>query len=194
MKKIITVLLCSMILSACSHYVVNSAGFTRPPSNYKFSYARKAPVLTNNDLIDTTAIYYLHDSNYYKKSDSAYKHRDEYIRFYASGQFKMQGLKAYPTIEDVNDINKGIVGYYKLEGRVIKLQIYGDIDGGSNQLEFGMINENKELIILHDNPRTDFQLGYSEKGIRKKMEQGNFNPKKYETIKLKGMTYTRPNW
>lgn len=192
MKKMLTITVL-LLLTSCSHYVINKEGFTRPPKNYKFSYANKSAKLTSTEIIDTTAIYYLENSNYYRNSD-VYKNGDGYIRFYANGKFKMQGTKTFPSIDDINNIEKGIVGYYKLKKNVIKLQIYGDINGGSDQLEFGLIDENKNLILLNENPRTTFCLGYSESGIRNKIKNSYFNPKIYKKRKVEGITYEKPNW
>ena len=197
MKKFFTINLLILITS-CSHYLVNNEGFIRPPKNYKFSYQKKSAKLKNNIIIDTSAIYYLTNSNFYRDSNE-YKNNDEYIRFYSNGQFKMQGTKVYPKIEDINNINFGVIGYFKIKGNVIKLQIYTDINAGSDQLEFGIIDENRDLILLNENPRTDFSLGYSEKSIGKKINEtsvfrANLNPKIYKKIKIEGMTYIQPNW
>lgn len=143
-----------LFLTSCSHYIVNDAGYTRPPKNYKFSFKKNSAKLTNNEVIDTTVVYYLHNSNYYRNSDE-YKNSEHYIRFYSDGKFKLQGTKEVPKVEDINDINKGIIGYYKLKERVIKLQIYGDINGGSDQIEIGLIDEKGNLILLNENPRSD---------------------------------------
>lgn len=173
-----------IFFTSCSHYIVNDEGFIRPPKNYKFSYKRKSAKLTNNKIIDTTAIYYLTNSNYYRDSNE-YKNNDEYIRFYSNGKFKIQGTKTYPKLEEINNVNYGIIGYYKINGNVIKLQIYTDINAGSDQLEFGIIDENSDLILLNENPRSNYCLGYSEKAIRKKINEisifrANLNPKIYK--------------
>ena len=192
-RKILTILLL-LFLTSCSHYIINEAGYTRPPKSYKFSYKKNSAKLTNNEVVDTTVVYYLHNSNYYRNS-SEYKNSDHYIRFYSDGRFKLQGTKETPKIEDINNINKGIIGYYKLKGRVIKLQTYGDINGGSDQLEFGLVDEKGDLILLNENPRTDFCIGYSENAIKRKITHSSFfNPKRYEKLKIEGMTYEKPNW
>jgi len=192
--RLINILLTLIFLSSCSHYVINECGYPRPPKKYKFSYSKKVKLLTNIIAIDTAAIYYLTNSNYYRNS-SEYKNSDHYIRFYSDGRFKLQAVKEYPKIEDINNIHKGNVGYYKFKRNVIKLQLYSDIDGGSDQLQFGLIDENKNLILLNENPRTDFQIGYSEKGIKRKIRKTSFfNPLVYTKIKFTGMTYDRPNW
>jgi hypothetical protein len=179
---------------SCSHYVRNSEGYIRPPANYKFSYRKKAAKLTDTNIIDTTAIYYLHDSNFLRGSDE-YKHHDRYIRFYSNGRVRIQGLRSAPKIEDVNNINTGLIGYYKLHGRVVKIQLYTDINAGSDQLEFGIIDENGDLVIPQENPRSAFGIGYSEKGIKNKIETSSYNnPKVYRKTHLDGMTYQQPDW
>lgn len=180
--------------SGCSHYVLNDSGYPRPPKKYKFSYSKNESHLTDTTIIDTTAIYYLSNSNYYRNS-SNYKNTDHYIRFYSDGHYKLQAVKEYPKIEDINDIRKGNVGYYKLKGNVIKLQLYSDINAGSDQLQFGLIDENNNLVLLNENPRTDFCIGYSESGIKRKIRKASFfNPLFYTKIRLNGMTYDRPDW
>lgn len=192
-KNLIPIIL-FLTLTSCSHYVLNESGYTRPPKNYKFSYSKRATLLNDTSSIDTTVIYYLTNSNYYRNSDE-YKNTDNYIRFYSDGKFKLQAINSFPKAEAINDISKGNIGYYLLKGNVIKLQIYSDMNAGSDQLEFGVIDENKNLIILNENPRTDFCIGYSEKGIKRKIKKSSFfNPKKYVKIKIDGMTYDRPNW
>jgi len=173
--------------------MVNQQGYIRPPQHYKFSYSRKASRLLNIQIIDTTCIYVLQNSNYYRHTDE-YKNDNNYIRFYADGRFKQQGFKTAFTIEQVNNNNSGIVGFYLLNGNVLKLQFYTDLNGGSDQLEFGMVDEGGNLVLLHENPRTNFCLGYSEKGIRKKISNSYFNPKVYRKVKPEGLTYTSPDW
>lgn len=183
-----------LFLTGCSHYIVNESGYIRPPKNYKFSYRKNSAKLTSSEIIDTTAVYYLRNSNYYRDS-SEYKNSDNYIRFYSDGRLKLQGTKDTLNLEQINNIKEGIVGYYKLQGRVIKLQIYGDIDGGSTQLEFGLIDEKGDLILLNENPRTQFGIGYSENAIKGKIEKSSFfNPKVYKKLKIQGITYEKPNW
>lgn len=146
------------------------------------------------EIIDTNAIYYMHDNDVYR-DDYHYKHRDEYIRFYANGKCKIHGTETYPKIEDVNNIDRGAVGYYKLNGRILKIEMYGSIGGGTTHAKFGLVNENKDVVILDENPSTDFGIGYSLKGIQKKIEKTSFrNPKFYKKIRLEGMTFEQPNW
>lgn len=193
MKTHAFVLLSVLLLSSCSHYVVNDEGYIRPPAGYKFSYRKKASQLNSTEIIDTTAIYVLQNSNVYRDSEK-YKHSDNYIRFYADGRFKLQGIKKGLKLEDVNNPNSGLVGYYKLSGKAVKLQVYTDINAGSDQLEFGLINEEGNLVILDENPRTDFGIGYSEKGIRRKVSTSYRNPKVYKKTTLEGLSYIKPNW
>ncbi len=192
--KYITLILLMITTIGCSHYIINDAGYVRPPKNYKFSYRNQVQNLVSNVQIDTTVVYYLNNCNVYRTSDE-YKYRDHYIRFYADGKFKVQGVKEFPKIEDVNNINLGIVGYYKLKGNVIKMQTYTDIEAGSDQLEFGLIDENKNLILLSDNPRSTFGIGYSESGIKRKIQNQNImKPKRYKKVKIEKMIYKEPNW
>ena len=181
------------LFSSCSHYVVNNAGYIRPPKNKKFPYEKRFTELKDLSVIDTTAVYYLTDSYFYKKSEE-YKNGDAYIRFYGDGHFKLQGLKEYPTVEEVNNPNNGIVGYYYLKNNVVKMQIYSDIDAGSFQLKFGYVDENKNLIAMHNNPNYDFAIGYNEKKIRRLVEKSPFSPKIYKKIFLENMKYIKPNW
>jgi hypothetical protein len=183
----------SIFSSSCSHYTVNGEGYIRPPKGYKFSYSSKARQLISSEIIDTTSIYLMHNSNYYRHTDE-YKNSDSYIRFYANGRFKLQGIKKGLQLEEVNNMNCGIVGYYKLKGKVVKLQLYSDINAGSDQLEFGLVNEDKDLVILNENPRTYFTIGYSEKGIQRKIKTAYKNPMVYKKTKIEGLTYVNPDW
>jgi len=181
-----------VLTSSCTHYVVNDAGYIRPPKSQKFSYKKSFAGL-NLSLIDTNSIYYL-SNGYYYKNNNGYKKKDKYIRFYSDGRFKLQGLKDSPKIDDINNPDIGIVGYYIMKGNVIKMQIYGDIDAGSIQLEYGYVDENKNLIVMHDNPRVDFNIGYNEKKIRRLIENSPFSPDVYKKTAVKGLTYIAPNW
>ena len=184
-----------IIATGCSHYTINSEGFIRPPNGYKFSYRNKVNHLTSTELVDTNAIYVMRNNNFQRNSDE-YKQGDSYFRFYADGKFKKTGIKTTDSIiiEDVNNINVGIVGYYKLKGRVIKLQFYSDFYGGSDILKIGRISEDGELVLLHSSPSETFGIGYSEKGVKRKIEKEFFNPGIYKKTKLNGMAYIRPNW
>lgn len=191
--RLFIIVFLGVLISNCSHYIVNKDGFIRPPENKNFSYKNRFTNFKDSSVIDTTAIYYLADSYFYKDSFE-YKNGDSYIRFYGDGRFKLQGLKNYPIPEEVNNPNYGIVGYYFLKDNVVKMQIYTDIDAGSIQLEFGYIDANKNLIVMHDNPRFDYAIGYNEKKIRRLIEKSPFSPKVYKKIYLDGMKYVKPNW
>lgn len=196
MNKIIKLsihILVFIIFSNCSHYVVNSSGYIRPPKNKKFSYKKRFKKLKNLSVIDTTAIYYLSDSYFYKNSKK-YKNGNSYIRFYGDGHFKLQGVKKTPTIEEVNNPNKGIVGYYYIKGKVVKMQLYSDINAGSFQLKFGYIDKNTNLILMHDNPRYDFAIGYDEEKIKRLIKKSPFSPKIYKKTPIQKMVYIKPNW
>lgn len=183
-----------LLLASCSHYIINEAGYVRPPKQYKFAFRNKVKPLQDLSLIDTTAVYYLSDANFYRNSD-AYKVTDRYLRFYADGRVRKQGTKTFPKIEDVNDPDKGIVGYYYLNGNLLRLQFYGDINGGSDQLEFGKVAENGDVILLQDNPRTTFRMGFGKTGTDRRIEgKSYFNPLVFKKIHVDGMTYQNGNW
>ena len=193
LQKIFLIVLVNYSLS-CSHYILNEFGYPRPPKNQRFLSIKNITYLKDNELIDTTAIYYLSNSNYYRNNNE-YKNSDNYIRFYSDGHYKLQVVKEYPKIDDINNIGKGNIGFYKLKDSVVELHLYSGISAGSDQLEFGIIDENKNLIILNENPRTDFGIGYTKNGIKRKIKGTSFfNPKVYVKTKLLGMTYDRPNW
>jgi hypothetical protein len=201
--KLILISVIVIIVSGCGHYVLSSTGYIRPPKNYRFPYEKRAIQLKTIDVIDTTCIYYLHDS-YFKSgggtgiyAEKTYKRSESFIRFYADGRLKLQGTKGeYPKIEDINNINNGLAGFYLLKGRQIKIQLYSDINAGSDQLKYGYIDDNDNLILYDANPRTYISIFnlFSEKNGRKQMEKGYFGKMSYEKISVKGMTYINPNW
>jgi len=182
-----------LCVCSCSHYVINEAGYIRPPKDFKFSYKRKFASLTDLSVIDTTCIYYLTNSYFYKDSRE-YPNGDAYIRFYGNGKFKLQGLKHFPTPEEVNNPKTGIVGHYFVKDKVVKMQVYSDIGGGSTQLEFGYIDENKNLVVMHDNPRVHYGIGYNITKIKRLIARSNFSPKIYIKTPVEGINYTEPNW
>jgi hypothetical protein len=162
-------------------------GYARPPKNYHFSYKNQVSLLRSTEVIDTTAIYFLHDDKNYNRSNA-------YIRFYADGHFKTQATKAYPIKEEVNNHAYGIVGYYILQENTVKMQVYTNVNGGSNQLEFGFVDENKNLVVMHQNPRSTYKIGFSERAMKRKAANRNVPPLVYEKIKIDGLTYIQPNW
>lgn len=174
--------------------MVNNEGFTRPPEKYKFGYSKKKSDVDVYQLIDTTSIYYMAEQDLYKYR-SEYMRRGEYIRFYSDGRFKMQGVKDFPEIDDINNVNKGIVGYFFIRKNVLKLEIYSDINAGSSQLRFGLIEDNGDINLLDENPRTFYGIGFSEENIRKKIKKTIYKPQIYKKIKPEGeMIYENQNW
>ena len=191
--KIYFCIILAVLVSSCTHYVVNDAGYIRPPKSQKFSYKKKSASL-NFALIDTNSIYYS-SNGYFYKNDKGSKLSDKYIRFYGDGRFKLQGLKkSPPELADINNPDVGVVGYYITQGNAVKMQIYTDIDAGSIQLEYGYIDENGTLIVMHDNPRVDFNIGYNEKKIRRLIDKSPFSPEIYKNTPITGLTYLAPNW
>lgn len=193
MIRIIFYLISVMLFFGCSHYVVNELGYIRPPKNQKFSYKKRFVELTDLSIIDTNVIYSLEKGNFYKNSEE-YKQSTAYIRFYGDGKFKQQGFKNLPKLDDINNPAIGIVGYYLIQGNAIKMQVYSDIDGGSIQLEYGYIDEAKNLIVMHDNPNFDFNIGYNEEKIKRLVKNSPFSPMIYKKTKVDGFKYTAPNW
>lgn len=194
MKKSVLILIIFCLTTSCSRYVVNNEGFTHPPENYKFGYSKRSSDVDVYQLIDTTSIYYMAEQDLYKhKSD--YMRNGKYIRFYSNGRFKIQGVKDFPDIEAINNVDKGIVGYFFIRKNVLKLEIYSDINAGSSQLRFGLIEDNGDLNLLDENPRTFYGIGFSEENIRKKIKKTVYKPQILKKIKPKGeMTYEEPNW
>ncbi|MBD3583300.1 hypothetical protein [Flavobacterium selenitireducens] len=183
-----------LLLVSCSHYIINEAGYIRPPKHYKFTYRKKVKPLGNPTIIDTNAVYYLSDANFYRDSD-AYKVNDRYLRFYADGRVKLQSTKTFPKINEVNDPDRGIVGYFHLKDSLVRIQLYSDIGGGSDQLHFGKIDSFGNLVLLHDNPRTGFRMGFGKAGTDRRIERKSYyNPLVYRKIYLEEMTYDKGNW
>lgn len=194
MKKPFFIFIIFFLITSCSHYVVNNEGFTRPPEKYKFGYSKKKSDVDVYQLIDTTSIYYMAEQDLYKYR-SEYMRRGEYIRFYSDGRFKMQGVKDFPEIDDINNVNKGIVGYFFIRKNVLKLEIYSDINAGSSQLRFGLIEDNGDINLLDENPRTFYGIGFSEENISKKIKKTIYKPQIYKKIKPEGeMIYENQNW
>jgi len=199
-KRIVSYIIIILFFTNCSHYILNNNGYVRPPKKHKFHFSKKAKKLENIEIIDTTAIYYMHNSYLTTRKGytqtKKYKRTDRFIRFYGNGRLKIQHCNdEYPKIEDVNNINNGIIGYYLLSGDEIKIEIYTDINGGSNQLKYGHFDENKNLIIYDYSPNnyiTIFNL-WSEKKGRELMKK-EIQKEKYEKTKINGMSYIKPNW
>jgi hypothetical protein len=199
-KKVVSLTLFFSLIS-CVSYKFSSEGFYRPKNdNHRFEYKNSKTDINTYKLIDTLSIYYMPTQELYKPSDiyrrtGKYERRGKYIRFFSKGKFKIQGVNEVPKIEDVNNINKGIVGYFKFVNNVLKLEIFTDINAGSNQLQFGIIQEDGNIILLDENPRTTFRIGYSHDNIKKKLENSVYNPIILKKIKMdSSLTYTKPNW
>jgi hypothetical protein len=151
-------------------------------------------ILTDNTLLDTTVIYYLKDHNEYRDSDK-YKVSEHYIRFYSDGRCKQGFILESKKLnaDDVNSVRNGSVGYYLIEGSVIKIALYLGVHGISTYTSIGLIDEDKNLIIL--NEQTSMFPIYTEKLVRRRIDKTSYlNPMRYEKVKVEGMEYIPPIW
>lgn len=194
--KISLVLFLIFTLKSCQHYLVNEAGYIRPPKEFKFEYKNHLKKLENTNVIDTAALYISKGNYIYYDSAHVIKKqflRENYFRFFSDGKFKrgsLAKLNRFP--EDMNNIKTGGIGYYLIKDNSVYLEFYSDIEAGSSQLQYAEIDEDKNLKIFSGNPRTYTFLELSKFYNPKPLKKENFEI--YKKVKNTNIKYVKPDW
>lgn len=126
MKKLHFLFL-AILLFGCQNYYLTDAGGKRP-KRPRFKIQPTAEEINNFDfnLLDTNAVY-LHkfDTSLFTGATT-----DLYIflRFFSDGSlFNSYVIEGYPTLNDVNNIESGITGFYKIEGDKLTYEVFAHI-------------------------------------------------------------------
>ncbi|HEX8576696.1 MAG TPA: hypothetical protein VF677_10435 [Flavobacterium sp.] len=149
----ILVLIIIFLFVSCKSYYENKYGAYRP-KNPKFELANPPYQLKSNDIIDTNAVYVQEAIVYY--GDEARK-KEYFIRFFANGRCYFGSPEIFEkklTLKVMNDLNKfGGIGYYKLEGRKLKMEEFivgGQFGTTSYYNKMNAIISNDTIFIVSD--------------------------------------------
>lgn len=157
MKKIILIL--SLFLFCCCNvkYYITTVGGYRLYDSTKFKYNKLEYTKMSKSAIDTNCIYIM-DSTYNKWDDIKIKKENyRFVRFFSKGQVLFIYNNGMPNLEMINNKNIGIPGYYYIEGKKIKINMFKNINGGILIDYFGEINSDGN-IIFYEQPTGRFSL------------------------------------
>jgi hypothetical protein len=122
-------ILIALILISCSKMFYNSEGGVRPKKN-NFLLSKDSFLLVSNDKIDTSVLYVRVLKNM-ALSSGKNGNRYQFYRFYENGRFQIS--ETYENFEDhlkFQNINVGIIGYYKLENEILLCEFFAPTNGG----------------------------------------------------------------
>ncbi|MGZ4160493.1 MAG: hypothetical protein ACXVNF_06825, partial [Neobacillus sp.] len=154
-------------------------GGIRPKKDNFFSYKKSAYQLADTTLIDTNSIY-IASLGVMDDLKTYYA----YYRFYSSGQLIVRMTDHEPTLEEINNIKTGTVGYYKINSRKkLKLEYLGVLYNGKCELRYAKFDQNGDILIYDLNPSVFY--GWVPK---------NSKTTRYKKMKFKGMTHLKPDW
>jgi len=145
------ILIISIIISSCSKLFYNSEGEVRPKKS-KFLFSKSNFSLHTNDKIDTAVLYLRIERNMalsLGRTGNAYK----FYRFYKDGRFQLSD--SYENFENhikFQNINSGIIGYYKLRNDTLRCEFFAPTNGGEYVLIDGVI-KNGIIILTKMYPR-----------------------------------------
>jgi hypothetical protein len=182
---ITTIMLCILLLSwySCKErYYETQYKKPRPIKENVFNYEKKNFFLRDTILIDTMSIYMLTDTacTYCEKQNTSF------IRFFANGKCIEIYGKIADIEENVNILEKGIIGYYYISKKnVLKMQYFSSVNGGQVELKFGLF-DNGDLLIYDAVPMW---------GSLKLLQLFDSDTKKlWKKIKIDGLKPVVPDW
>ena len=114
-----------MVLNGCKNYYITEDEGIRPKKpRYKIKPSKEDLKNIDFSLLDTNAIYLCHlDSSIFETKDTNIY---VFLRFFSDGRILKSFMQeGYPTLENVTNINTGVVGYYKLNNNKLIFEIFG---------------------------------------------------------------------
>ncbi len=123
-KKLVGLILVSVLVSSCCVPVLQKQFYTTEygshrPIKSKFSLSKNPYQLKKGDHIYTDCIY----KSSFTMDGSEKKDYTVFLRFFANGRFLRDVLKNDSSpVDQYNNLKKGSVGYYKVEGDKIFLE------------------------------------------------------------------------
>lgn len=155
----IFLLICSLSFSSCCDifgikYKENTSGGLRPKKNRFFKYKKISKENSQTYGLDFDHVYmrnYGEITSYSgEKIDSAFS----FYRFFPTGEVLISGLYFYqPKKEEIDKVQQGGAGRYKVKGDLLKIEYIADHDCGSRVLEQARI-EKGFIRVYKQNPRT----------------------------------------
>ncbi|MBD3225324.1 MAG: hypothetical protein GF313_11375 [Caldithrix sp.] len=161
MKYLILIILFSGCLFQKSFFYLPEGGVR--PKNPDFKLAKEPFSLKDTTLIDTNAIYlerltdtYLVNFDQYNtvfpnenrlkpiKQDTSY----HFYRFFRNGRvYVSRVLDHFPSVEEMNNYNLGLVGYYRLEGNQIITEIFTPSGNGKYLMKYGTVKNDTIFLV-----------------------------------------------
>ena len=174
---IIKLILCLFLISGCTQIIHLPEGGVRPKKP-NFSLSKKAQKLKNIELIDTTTIY-IGKFKSGIKLDTLYY----FMRFFNNGRvYSSTLLDTLPTNDDMNNLKKGMIGYYYLNGNELITEIFYPQNFGQYRVEHGKIKG--DTLIFYKEKHSLFST-YTSNEISKILV-------KYKNSKL--VLWSHPDW
>ncbi len=161
-----------LFFAGCNSYYITSDGGIRPQKKrFKLlKEANKVDYYNNigNYLIDTNVVYI-------NKSSVDSIDQFIYFRFFSNGRV----LYGYPSttrpnVTDVNNLNSGAIGYFKIENNHIYIEIFGLVFGDCQYITYCGIIKSDSIVLYKArlNRLSSYQLNetyikseYNLKGI-----------------------------
>ncbi|MEO6883502.1 MAG: hypothetical protein ABI199_05715 [Bacteroidia bacterium] len=142
------------IMGWIPHYYTLPDGGIRPKKS-NFSFAKHPYHLADTNLIDTNAVYFNLNTDVYYGShfvDSSYV----IYRFFNNGKLLISyAYEHKPTNKECNSNSDtyAFIGYYKIKGTKITIEIYTTDDYGGYNFYYGEISDGL-IVFTHWKPRT----------------------------------------
>ncbi|MDR3235435.1 MAG: hypothetical protein LBT48_01750 [Prevotellaceae bacterium] len=185
-KLIVLSIFLTLLCVACEiQYYETKYTKPRPIKENVFSYAKKKFYLQDTLLIDTMSIYILIDTTCI---DCAKEKSVSFFRFFANGKYVAMYEKIMDIDENINNLEKGFIGYYYITKKnVLKMQYFSWTNGGQTRTEFGLF-DNGDLLVYDQHP--EFALGN-----QKLLEwMAGDTKKRWKKVKVSNLKPVIPNW
>ena len=167
-------------------HIITAEGQERPVHFSSFTYRKKAVKLSNNASIDTQAVYRYTWSDHSTVPETK---NYEFLRFFDDGHVLYLLSTADKPAPDFNNLKKGTIGYYLLDGDKVRIELFEITYGvhGSMRKTFGYIKDS-QLVTYQESPET-FNSSY--KLIRAFSKN---NVLYWEKMQPAGLLPVKPDW
>jgi hypothetical protein len=145
---ILIVLIAFIAVSCKTKYIVNSQGGIRPIKDNMFKYDGKYFSLEDTLTIDTNSVYVFYNNQWEVDSGGP---PESYIRFWSDGHVQWSYPNGEPLKNVVNNLEKGLVGFYYLKKGRLKMEFLTRHELGQVEKTYGYI-ENGNIILFDQEP------------------------------------------
>ncbi len=123
-QKLVILSLLGVLIQSCCMPLLQKKFYTTEfggerPLKSKFKLAKTPYILKDEDVIKTNLIY----TTSFKMEGGKKSEYTSFLRFFDDGRFLSNALDtSSPLLDQYNNLKKGGVGYYKIEGNTIRLE------------------------------------------------------------------------